>query len=405
MQKWMIVVLTVLFLFAACDCGTNDNGNGTDTATIVVLSEPTGASIYLNGEIQSKTTDADFDVAPGNYIVKVAKTGYTSDPESVLIVAAKDSVDTASFVLTAMADTGYIVVTANYDEVPILINGVPSGYTPDTIAVDPGNVIVLVDGWAFVTPKAETVSVTSGATVGVEFSGLTFRRAALIEDFTHVNCPNCPAAAEAIEEALTHFGDSVLAIEWHCAYTGSDPFRSDNVDMHDGRKNYYGILGLPSVFVAGKQASDPKSSTVIRNMVDVALGDGAPLVGNFKLWGHYTGSESAVVGITALGGVAGEGVVRLIVVEDYHYFDEAPGSNGLTDFYNIPRRMTVYPSFGTFSLSAGETRYIELDFETPTPIGEGAEGNYYLIAWFEDDADGAYSTSEYILCSPCKLDQ
>ena len=138
MKKWMIAALTVMFIFAACDCGTNDNGNGTDTATIVVLSEPTGASVYLNGNIQSKTTDAEFDVAPGDYVVRVAKTGYTSDPESVLIVAVKDSVDTASFVLTAMADTGYIIITANYEEVSILINGVPSGYTPDTIAVAPG---------------------------------------------------------------------------------------------------------------------------------------------------------------------------------------------------------------------------------------------------------------------------
>ena len=44
-------------------------------ATLSITSTPPGASVFLNGEEQSKRTPATFNVAPGSYQVRVTRGG------------------------------------------------------------------------------------------------------------------------------------------------------------------------------------------------------------------------------------------------------------------------------------------------------------------------------------------
>jgi hypothetical protein len=44
-------------------------------STLSITSNPPGASVFLNGEEQSKRTPATFNVAPGSYHVRVTREG------------------------------------------------------------------------------------------------------------------------------------------------------------------------------------------------------------------------------------------------------------------------------------------------------------------------------------------
>ncbi len=49
------------------------------TGTLNVASLPTGASIEINGKVQSERTNASFQLAPGSYHIKVARNGASLD--------------------------------------------------------------------------------------------------------------------------------------------------------------------------------------------------------------------------------------------------------------------------------------------------------------------------------------
>ncbi|HHS50476.1 MAG TPA: PEGA domain-containing protein [candidate division Zixibacteria bacterium] len=390
-----LFALAIAILILACNGTPTDNDP--EEGKLVVLSEPEGAFVFLDGTSTSQTTPAEFDLDPKAYMVKVAKIGWIATPESIRVNLLADETDTAFFELTPASDTAFIAVSANFDFVPIYINSVPTGeLTPAMIPVPSGNFEVSVAGWVFDGNYSQTVSLTAGETTAVEFE-LEFGNRVLIEEFTHVNCPNCPEAAEAVHQVVDNFGGSVVAVEWHPQQSGgTDPFHQANPAIHDGRVSYYGFAGIPRVFVAGKQVPDPRSVSAITAYVNnyMSPDNDAQKV---KIWGVAQNGGDLKIGIFAEG-ISVEGAFNIAVVEKSRHYATAPGTNGMKDFYNVPMEFYSYPSAGTLALSSGVPQYIELSGMN-IPTG-GNPSDYSYIIWFQRDDDDTYLPEEEILCSP-----
>ncbi len=389
---FLAALIAAAIIISACD---NGNGPSDEKGTLYVISDPTGASIFIDGTLQTgRITNASFELDPGNYFVRVAKTGFDASPESIAVTILADQTDTAQFDLLPIADTGYIIVIC-HEDAPVLIDGVPSGFSNEPIEVGAGSRSVKVGGWAF-RSIAENVVVASGETLEVVITP-SFVTTCLIEEFSHVNCSNCPDAAAAVQSVLASYGDTVLAIEWHPNLAGIDPFRADNPTMHDGRGAYYGVSGMPAVFVAGNPVPDPTSASAIGSYTANALSNAE--VQRFKLWARVMTGNTVRVNYNVLSGT-GTGVFKLAVVENSRHFSTPPGANGMTDFHNIARRMTTYPTFGTITISAGMGNF-EMEYELPADL---APGDFHIVVWFQNDEDGVFSVGESILCSPCRAE-
>lgn len=387
--------LAVFILLLAC--GDKPTHPDTDKGTLVVLSDIDEAFVYIDEILTSWTTPAEIELDVKSYCVKVAKIGYVVDPESLIVSLQKDVIDTAFFELTASSDTAFLNITANYDYVSILIDGIPAeAFTPAFIPISSGGHEVVLEGWVFEGSYSQTVSTSSSETTDVAFD-LEFGPRVLIEEFSHVNCTNCPGAAASVHQVVENFGDSVVSIEWHPQQSGgTDPFHVANPDIHDGRVTYYNFVGIPKVYVAGKPIVDPSSISAITSYVDnyISYANDASKI---KLWGIAKSNGDVFIGALA-NGISVEGVIKIAVVEKHRTYSDPPGINGMTDFYNVPMEFYSYPVSGTIVLADGEATYIEL-IEIDIPPG-GTPADYSYIVWFQRDMDGVYTEGEDILCSP-----
>ncbi len=396
----VVLVFGVAVFLTILACGGNGTDPDPDMGTLVVLSDPDGAFVYIDGALKTASTPASFELEAKSYNIKAAKLGWSATPESLVIAVAKDQTDTAYFELTPASDTAYFDVDANYSFASIFIDGVPTGqYTPAVIAVPSGSHSVSIDGWAFEGPFSMSANAAAGETTAVDLV-LEFGPRVLIEEFSHVNCTNCPDAAEAVHTVSGNFSGAAIAIEWHPQQSGgTDPFHAANPAIHDGRVSYYGFVGIPRVFVAGKMVADPTSVAAIAAFVNSYLSptnDAAKI----NLWGVVQ-SGNVHLGIIARG-ISAEGVIKVAVVEKHRNYATAPGINGMKDFYNVPMVLYTHPSSGTITLSDGVAQYLDFT-EINIPTG-GTPSDYSYVVWFQRDSDGVYSAGEEILCSPGILD-
>jgi len=71
----------------------------------------------------------------------------------------------------------------------------------------------------------------------------------LLELFTHIGCPGCPNAEQALDSLTCEYGsDSLVIIRYH-VIPGNDPFYRQ--ESFNRALNYYGIGGTPWVFFDG----------------------------------------------------------------------------------------------------------------------------------------------------------
>ncbi|HDR91421.1 MAG TPA: PEGA domain-containing protein, partial [candidate division Zixibacteria bacterium] len=84
MKNFVLVIIAIALatLFIACD----GNNPSDDKGTLHVISDPDSASIFIDGTLQTgKYTNTSFELDPGNYTIRVAKSGYDASPADTLI--------------------------------------------------------------------------------------------------------------------------------------------------------------------------------------------------------------------------------------------------------------------------------------------------------------------------------
>lgn len=100
---------SVIYETANGDGHNGDNGHG-GTGNILTITDPSGAKIYLNGDLQSQTTSSLLeDIQTGDYTIIFTKAGYESYTEDIEVKSNKTTKVCA--ILTKLMDiTGESIV-------------------------------------------------------------------------------------------------------------------------------------------------------------------------------------------------------------------------------------------------------------------------------------------------------
>lgn len=169
----------------------------------------------------------------------------------------------------------------------------------------------------------------------------------LFEHFTQASCGPCASQNPGFESGiLIPNPDIVRHIAYHTSWPGVDPMNAFNPGDVATRVTYYGVTGVPDVFMNGNQKNGQPGAFTQAD-VDAQFSMGSPV--KIKVTETDLGSSRDVtVDVITVGTVPG-GTYKLYVaiVEDPIDFGSAPGSNGETHFPNVFRTMLPSASGAT----------------------------------------------------------
>lgn len=95
----------------------------------------------------------------------------------------------------------------------------------------------------------------------------------LFEEFSSSSCPPCAASDPQVELFEENNISNVCVLKWHQNYPlqGDDPFYNSNPAQMGNRANYYGVTGVPSMYLQGMGNADLYAG----NFSNVSLTDAA----------------------------------------------------------------------------------------------------------------------------------
>lgn len=187
-----------------------------------------------------------------------------------------------------------------------------------------GNVVLTlkVDNTAFVTAASKVV---------------------IVEDFANVSCNPCVISNKILENLTeTTYGRSKLvAVKFPTNFPApNDLFYLAAKEICDARISYYNVFFAPTTVIDGilkpistdsnsvKAAVDSRLSVTPRFNINVA----AVLEGDFSVNVNVKFIDTTSINMSEL-------VVHTVLTETDIEFEQAPGSNGETKFYDVTRLM------------------------------------------------------------------
>lgn len=204
------------------------------------------------------------------------------------------------------------------------------------------------------------------------FAGAANSQAArfvLFEHFTQASCGPCAAQNPAFESGILNPNpDKVRHIAFHTSWPGTDPMYTHIAAENDARTTYYGVSGVPDMYMNGNQ-KNAQPGGFSQADVDWQFSLGSPI--KIKVTEVDNGGDRDVtVEVITVGTVpAGSYKLYTAIVENPIVYGTPPGSNGETDFPNVFRKML--PT-------------INGDNYTPAAIGSSVTFNYNYLengAW------------------------
>lgn len=187
-----------------------------------------------------------------------------------------------------------------------------------------------------------------------EDNSINSDRTILLEDFANVSCVPCVTSNKIIQSVLNSYGSSkVVSIKFPTNFPSPvDPFYLAGKQFCDFRMTYYNILFAPTIILDGITKPTPTDS----NSIKQALNNRLTVPSNFKITitktvangGLLINVDIRVKNINSLN--LDELFLRCAIVESEVEYEQAPGSNGETKFYDVMR--VLLPSNEGISLSS-----------------------------------------------------
>lgn len=165
----------------------------------------------------------------------------------------------------------------------------------------------------------------------------------IVEDFANVSCNPCVISNKILESLTgTTYGRSKLvAVKFPTYFPAqNDPFYLSAKEICDARISYYNVIFAPNTIIDGilkpistdsnsvKAAVDSRLSITPRFNINVA----AILEGDYSVNVNIKFVDTSSINMNDL-------VIHTVLTETDIEFEQAPGSNGETKFYDVTRLM------------------------------------------------------------------
>ncbi len=172
-------------------------------------------------------------------------------------------------------------------------------------------------------------------TVGIQAQN----RTVLLEHYTQASCGPCASLNPALMAYLNSTNQPIVAIKYQTWWPGTDPMYNHNTTDVQARVNYYGVNGVPNSVIDGTDVGSPS------NVNDGSVGTRAAVASPFDITvAHNMSADGSAVEfqVTATANaqvLTQNAVMHTVIIEREILFNQAPGSNGETEFYSVMKKM------------------------------------------------------------------
>ena len=172
------------------------------------------------------------------------------------------------------------------------------------------------------------------------------QRTVLSEEFTQASCGPCAAQNPAFNALLGANTAKVVVLKYQTSWPGVDPMNAQT--QNQGvltRVNYYGISGVPTGILDGRQQIGASYTGAPANWtqtaIDTRYAESSPFTLNTShVYNATYDSVTITVQLTCTQAVTTGSLTLLVdMIEKEVDFCSAPGTNGETVFYGVTRKM------------------------------------------------------------------
>lgn len=210
------------------------------------------------------------------------------------------------------------------------------------------------------------------------------RKYVLFEHFTQASCGPCASQNPSFQDNILakNYG-KIHHIAYHTSWPGTDPMYSYNPTEIATRTSYYGVAGVPDMYMLGTSMGSPASVT--QADVDNEASQLSPI--EIKVSETSDGTtRNVTVKIYTIGTPpSGNLKLRTAVIEDPKNYASPPGSNGETYFPNVFRKMLPNTSGDTYT-PANQGDSVTFNYSYTLDLANWDTTNIYVVAFVQNDA-------------------
>jgi len=222
------------------------------------------------------------------------------------------------------------------------------------------------------------------------------QRKVLFEDFSSTTCPPCAALAPTQEQALGDCGPNVVKlVTYHMNWPapGDDPWYADNPADENGRRGYYAVNGVPTIYLDGAVCNARTRQTIAaainqRYRVDAP----ASLAITARISG---GTLNATVTVRAESAITSR--LYVAVVEQQYHFVPRNFPNW-QEHYGAMIKMLPNSGGSVANLGAGQSNDFDLQVSMD---GVGWHDldieNLEVVAWLQEANKNVLQTESFEL--------
>jgi hypothetical protein len=174
----------------------------------------------------------------------------------------------------------------------------------------------------------------------------------LFEHFTQASCGPCAQQNPGFQSSILDPNpNSLRHIAYHTSWPGTDPMYSANTSQSNDRVSYYGVTGVPDVFLEGNYKEAQPGGMTMTDVNDV-ISKTSPIKIVVSDVDNGTSHDVAVT-VKSIGEPpTGSFKLVAVVIERFIHYNSAPGTNGEKDFPNVMRKILPSSNGQTITLPA-----------------------------------------------------
>ncbi len=284
---------------------------------------------------------------------------------------------------------GEVFVTANIDSAEIFVDGENTGkLTPALLSLSAGSHEISVQKTNYLV-DTRIVNVIANTQIEIEFflQSTAAQKIVLIEDFANVSCIPCVTSNKILHRLVyDKYGtEKVVTVQYHVNFPApNDIFYTANPTASNIRREFYDVVSAPSVFVDGLLNPVATDSNDIITDVESRLQTSASaeisISASIEAANLFTNVSVRVFDVDQNS--IGDYKLFIALTETNIEFENPPGSNGETKFYDVMREMI--PSAEGIQLS-GDSINNEVNFNYSVQLNsEWNSKNLHIIAFIQD---------------------